>query len=71
MNTHGISRNISVNSLAYSSSSYSEMVNSRDVPASGHLPVQASTMQPVAESGDRDHDTIPTPRFLRRSTQME
>ena len=68
MNTHGISGNISVNSLAYSSSPYSEMLNSRDVPATGHLPVQASTGQPVAESGDREHDTMPTPRFLRSSS---
>ena len=44
------------------------MLNSRDVPATGHLPVQVSTEQPVAGSGDRDHDTIPTPRFLRSSS---
>ena len=31
----------------------------------GKIPVQASTRQPAAESGDRDKDTIPTPRFLR------
>ena len=35
------------------------MLNSRDVPAAGNFPVQASTEQPVAEDGDRDHDTIP------------
>ena len=60
--------NMSANPFAYSSSRYSEMLNSRDVPATGHLPVQASTGQPVAESEDRDHDTIPTPRFLRSSS---
>ena len=37
--------NISINSLTYSSSSYSEMSNSRDVAATDHLPVQASTGQ--------------------------
>ena len=68
MNTYGISGNIFNNSLAYSSPPYSEMLNSRDVPATGHLPVQASTGQPVAESGCRDHDTIPTARFLRSSS---
>ena len=68
MNTHGFSGNITANSFAYFSSPYSEMLNSMDFPATGHLPVQASTGQPVAESGDRDHDTIPTPRFLRSSS---
>ena len=68
MNTHGISGNISANPFAYSSSPNSEMLNSRDVPATGHIPVQASTEQPVAVNGHGDHDKIPTLRFLRSSS---
>ena len=46
------------------------MLSSRDVHATGNFLVQASTKKPAAESGDQaaaaaDHDTIPTPRFLR------
>ena len=42
------------------------MLKSWDSDATGNIPVQAGTEEPVAESGDQSHDTIPTPRFLRR-----
>ena len=64
-NAHGISGNVFANSPAYSSTPWCRMINSRDVSATGKILVQASTRQPEAESGDRDKDTIPTPRFLR------
>ena len=66
-NTHSFSGNVFANSPAYSSTPYSRMHSSWDVPAAGKIPVQPSTGQPVAESGDRDKDTQPTPRFLRSS----
>ena len=64
-NTHGISGNVFASSPAYSSTPYSGMPNPWDVPTTGHVLVQARTERPVARRGDRDHDTIPTPRFLR------
>ena len=64
-NAHGFSGNVFANSPAYSSTPCSRMLNSWDVHATGKIPMQASTRQPAAESGARDKDTIPTPRFLR------
>ena len=63
LNTYGITGNVFANSPAYSSTPYSRMLNPRDVPATGNITVQAGTEQPDAECGDRDHDTIPTPKF--------
>ena len=63
--THVFSGNVFANSPAYSSTPYSGMLNSWDVHATGKIQMQASTRQPEAESGARDKDTIPTPRFLR------
>ena len=42
-----------------------------DFDATGNIPVQATTGRPVAESGDRSRDTIPTPRFLRRPSAKD
>ena len=64
-NAHGFSGNVFANSPAYSSTPCSRMLNSWDLHATGKIPMQASTRQPVAESGGRDKDTIPTARLLR------
>ena len=41
---------------ASASTTYSGMLNSRDFSVTGNIPVQASTVKPVTESGDRDHN---------------
>ena len=51
------------NSPAYSSASCLRTLNSRDDTAAGKLPAQQSTGQRVAGVGDKNRDTVLTPRF--------
>ena len=41
---------------ANTTTSYSRMLDSRDISVTGNIPVQACKGKPVPESGDRDHN---------------
>ena len=47
------------------------MLNPWDALATGNVPVQASTGEPVAESGDRDKDTIPNSEISSKSVSKK
>ena len=65
-NPHRISGNVFAGLSATLSTPYAGMLNSWDSDVAGNIPVRTGTGKPVAESGEQNRDTIPTPRFPRR-----
>ena len=53
-----------------SSTRYQRTLHSWNRSATGENPVRESTGQPVARSEERNRETIPTPRFVRRPSTL-
>ena len=53
-----------------SPSPYQGMLHSLSQSATGEKPVRENTGKPVARSGERNQETVPSPRFARRPSTM-